>query len=172
MEVRNKCIALKQFINIQTTWVVLIITDRRILLEESKKNWFRLFSGFFFRSAIINGYILYIQGQSDRRNTDIITLIGNYSSKQRSSVVFKMKKFRVPDEARLANGGVHMPPVSSFKRCKFCSTRDKEERVKQMCKICKEPICIFPCWESFHISVSNNHVSFILLIKVTKRFCM
>lgn len=132
--------------------------------RKSKKNWHRLF-WFLFDAAIINAYIVYMEGHSERRNTHREfrlrlgrALIDNYSNRKKVIPTFKSKKggvYGVPNEVRLANVGCHMPEIASFRRCRFCSTRAKEQRSKYVCSTCRIPLCAAPCFARFHQNLNQ-----------------
>lgn len=127
--------------------------------RKSRKNWHRIF-WFLLEAAIINSYIVYMTTHSIRRNTHkefrlrlARALIDNFSSRKKQAAVFKTKKggcYGVPDETRLSNVGLHMPRISKYRRCRFCSTRAKEQRTKYSCSICLVSLCAAPCFENYH----------------------
>ncbi|CAG4957188.1 unnamed protein product [Parnassius apollo] len=127
--------------------------------RKSRKNWHRLF-WFLLEAAVINSYIVYMTSHSERRNTHKEFrlrlgrgLINNFSSRKILAPVFKNKKggtISVPEEIRKSDVGSHMPELTKFRRCRMCSTREKEQRSKYMCKVCKVSLCAAPCFEMFH----------------------
>lgn len=126
--------------------------------KSKKKNWHRLL-WFLIEAALINSYIIYMLGHSKRRNTHREfrlrvgrALIDNFTSRKKSAPIFKTKKggINVPHEIRVSNVGVHMPELSKFRRCRFCSTRAAERRSKYICSTCKVPLCAAPCFSRFH----------------------
>lgn len=127
--------------------------------KSTKKNWIRLF-WFMFEVACINAYIVYTithtktsSSHRDFRLKLARGLIDNFTIRLRVPPVFKNKKggqFGVSDDIRLNNVGVHMPCEGTRKRCRYCSTRQKPQRSKIMCKICQVPLCAAPCFDDFH----------------------
>lgn len=125
--------------------------------RRSKKSWFRMF-WFLFESAIINAYILYNQNRKNIHRDFRLRLArslksGHISNKKQDPVVYKNKKggvFGVPDEIRLGQRGSHFLALSTYKRCRFCSTRKQEKRSKYQCEICKVALCITPCMKLYH----------------------
>lgn len=131
--------------------------------RRSRKNWLRIF-WYLFEAAVINSYILYKQSKMDCAHSDFRlmlsrALINGFCSRKRKATIFKNKNggnFGVPSEIRLANVGLHMPIPSTSKRCKYCSTKAVPKRSSYTCKICKVPICIYPCFENFHQGVQKG----------------
>lgn len=120
--------------------------------RRSKKSWFRIF-WFLFESGIINAYILYKYKNPNRNNIhrDFRLRLArslksaHISNIKQNPVVYKNKKgglFGVPDEIRL----------STYKRCRFCSTRKQNKRSKYECEICKVTLCVTPCMKLYHQS--------------------
>lgn len=67
-------------------------------------------------------------------------------SEKRQKVLHVVNK-----ELRYTNVGVHMPIESpTYKRCNMCSTKEKDKRSKIICEKCGVPLCITPCFTSFH----------------------
>lgn len=134
--------------------------------RRSNKSWFRMF-WFLFESAVINSYILYKHKNETRQNIhrDFRLRLArslksaHLSLKKQDPVLFKNKKggvFGVPDEIRLSRQGQHFLKLSTFKRCRFCSTRNQEKRSKYVCEICNVALCVDPCMKSFHQSHSGD----------------
>lgn len=125
--------------------------------RRSYKSWHRIF-WYLLDAAVINSYILYRYRHDTCAHRDFRlrlgrALINNYSSRQRIASTHTVKKrdlFGVPKETRLSNVGLHMPIPTTSKRCKFCSTRAAPKRTSYMCRVCRVPICIYPCFELFH----------------------
>lgn len=128
--------------------------------RRSNKSWFRMF-WFLFESAVINSYILYKHKNETRQNLhrDLRLRLArslkseHISLKKQDPVLFKNKKggvFGVPDEIRLGQQGQHFLKLSTFKRCRFCSTRKQEKRSKYICEICNVALCVEPCMKLFH----------------------
>lgn len=129
--------------------------------KKSRKNWHRIF-WFLLEASVINSYIIYMQGHSTRRNTHKEYrlrlgrgLIDNFTSRERHAPIFKCKKggvVSVPEELRFSNVGMHMPQLGKYRRCRFCSTRAKEQRSKFFCGKCLVSLCAAPCFERFHLN--------------------
>ncbi|XP_021914852.1 uncharacterized protein LOC110827459 isoform X3 [Zootermopsis nevadensis] len=57
----------------------------------------------------------------------------------------------VPEEIRFSDVGSHLPDrLSSFRRCRFCSTATKQKRSRYQCSSCLVGLCITPCFKKFH----------------------
>ena len=86
-------------------------------------------------------------------------LIGNYTSRKRTGrpISFRAPKRGVPgvpDEVRTLDVGKHLPvKETTWKRCRQCSTKNKEKRTRIMCSACTVPLCIDPCFSQFHDKV-------------------
>lgn len=108
--------------------------------RKSRKFWMRLLF-FLFDASIINAFITYnythvatLHGHRDFRLRLARALIDTYTTRKiqarQQGTVFKNKKggvFSVPDEIRLLNVGIHLPDeISTYKRCRFCSTKKRE----------------------------------------------
>lgn len=132
--------------------------------RKSRKYWMRLFF-FLFDASIINAYITYnyshvptLHGHRDFRLRLARALIDNHTTRKthtQTDVVFKKNKkggrFGVPDEIRLLNVGIHLPEESAtYKRCRFCSTKHKEQRTKIVCSSCGVALCAKNCFKTFH----------------------
>ncbi|XP_069684281.1 uncharacterized protein [Periplaneta americana] len=63
----------------------------------------------------------------------------------------------VPEEIRFSDVGSHLPErISSFRRCRLCSTATKQKRSRYQCSSCMVGLCITPCFTKFHIKVPND----------------
>lgn len=117
---------------------------------KSRKNWHRLF-WFLLEAAVINSCIVYMTSHSERRNThkefrlrlgrDSSTIFRQEKSSRPCSKTKKGGTISVPEEIRKSDVGSHMPELTKFRRCRMCSTREKEQRSKYMCKVCKVSLC-------------------------------
>ncbi|CAK1587968.1 unnamed protein product [Parnassius mnemosyne] len=57
----------------------------------------------------------------------------------------------VTEERRYTNVEDHLPcPLSIYKRCRLCSTKVNDKRLKIMGQKCEVPLCIVPCFYAFH----------------------
>lgn len=126
-----------------------------------------------FDAAVINSYITYttIHGAKVHSHREFRLrlargLVNGYTSKKRQSISFKNKKggnFGVPDEIRLRNVGLHMPiKDGTYKRCRFCSSKEKEKRTNVKCCHCNISLCAQACFKSFHFAAAQSEVSFSL----------
>lgn len=62
----------------------------------------------------------------------------------------------VPEEIRFSDVGSHLPDrLSSFRRCRFCSTATKQKRSRYQCSSCLVGLCITPCFKKFHEKVPD-----------------
>lgn len=134
--------------------------------RKSRKFWMRLFI-FMFDSAIINAYITYncthVVTNSSHRDFRLKLarqLVDNFTNKKNRPAVFKNKKggnLRVPDEIRLLNVGVHWPEeMDTYKRCRFCSTKKQQKRIKIHCSMCGVALCAKLCFKLFHTAESGR----------------
>jgi len=137
--------------------------------RRSRKWWMRLLY-FVIDAAVVNAYILYTSVHPDETMTMFNFrlrlfrgLVGTYSSRSRKSftegVAFirrprsrgRDRKSGVPDELRLDHVGNHMPDkISSFRRCRHCSSKKNNKRSRYICRACGVPLCITPCFAEFH----------------------
>jgi hypothetical protein len=137
--------------------------------RKSRKWWIKLFY-YFIESAIVNSFILHeqfckkkkVKGFSHLqfRSTLVNGLIDVYSSRKRRgpppAAGFNRKrndpkrKGPVQNCIRLSNVGDHLPVViPTYRRCAFCSTKDKEKRSNLLCKSCGVALCKL-CFAPFH----------------------
>lgn len=132
--------------------------------RKSRKYWMRLFF-FLFDASIINAYITYnythiatLHGHREFRLRLARALIDNHTTRKsqaQAGVLFKKNKkggrFGVPDEIRLMNVGIHLPEeTNTYKRCRFCSTKLREQRTKIQCSTCEIALCAKNCIKTFH----------------------
>ncbi|KAG8269740.1 hypothetical protein J6590_108806 [Homalodisca vitripennis] len=86
-------------------------------------------------------------------------LIGDFSSKQRPGppigTSWGRKRNRsdgymtVPNKVRLTGVGEHVPVVGTYRRCAYCSTKEKQKRSNLQCKKCDVGLCK-GCFSLFH----------------------
>ncbi|XP_043464114.1 piggyBac transposable element-derived protein 4-like [Leptopilina heterotoma] len=66
---------------------------------------------------------------------------------------FVGKKINRLQESRKVQLSKHvLESIESRRRCRFCSTKEKEIRTKYVCKVCDVPLCVEPCFKKFHDS--------------------
>ncbi|GBP20005.1 hypothetical protein EVAR_13771_1 [Eumeta japonica] len=91
---------------------------------------------------------------------DYTLSMGGVDRKARPTI-FKNKKggnFGVPDEIRLRNVGVHFPDQdTTYKRCRFCSTKNKEKRSNIKCSECGVTLCVKTCFKNFHAAEAQEN---------------
>lgn len=86
----------------------------------------------------------------------VIALIGDYTTKKDNhNKIYYLKNkggvFEIPDENKLLNLGIHLPEeINNYKRCKHCSTTDKEQRTKIQCSYCNIALCAKNSFKLFH----------------------
>lgn len=139
--------------------------------RRSKRWWVRIFY-FLLDTSITNAYLLYCQ---NRNVTKLSTLefrvsvarglnsgfsnrkrrsgLVNYVSRKKSCLSENRQKSLhvIAEEIRYTNVGDHMPvELPSYKRCRMCSTKEKDKRSKIMCSKCGVALCILPCFTAFH----------------------
>ncbi|CAG5033770.1 unnamed protein product [Parnassius apollo] len=139
--------------------------------RRSRRWWVRIFF-FLLDTSITNAYLLYCQNKNATKLSNLEFrvsvargLISGFSSRKRRSgslVNYICRKkiasenrqkavHVVAEEVRFTNVGDHMPVESpSYKRCRMCSTKEKDKRSKVICEKCKVPLCITPCFTAFH----------------------
>lgn len=139
--------------------------------RRSKKWWLRIFY-FLLDASITNSYLLYCQNPNVTKLSNLEFrvsvargLISGFTSRKRRSIgqnyVCRNKAVMsenrqkalhvVAQELRFSNVGVHMPVESpSYKRCRMCSTKQKDKRSKIICEKCGVSLCLTPCFTSFH----------------------
>lgn len=77
----------------------------------------------------------------------------------------------VPEEIRFSDVGSHLPDrLSSFRRCRFCSTATKQKRSRYQCSSCLVGLCITPCFKKFHEKVPD--ATWSLGIKMSLFMCI
>lgn len=63
------------------------------------------------------------------------------------------KPFGVPFEIRRRGVGHHFPERgTSYKRCRFCSTKEHAKRSNIICSMCNVALCCVPCFKHFHLA--------------------
>lgn len=136
--------------------------------RRSRKWWMRIFY-FIIDSAVVNAHILYQSVHPEsvltllQFRTALFRKLCNTSFRRRRSPLdgnsftarrprqsaVNRKKPGVPDDIRLH--GQHMPEkISSFRRCRMCSTRNNNKRSRTICSTCRVALCI-ECFAAFHV---------------------
>ena len=64
--------------------------------------------------------------------------------------LFKKKSESAEDEEGTNNEKPTMIHSQKSRRCKHCSTQEKRKMTEYHCEDCKEPLCAFPCFLSYH----------------------
>ncbi|CAK1592483.1 unnamed protein product [Parnassius mnemosyne] len=140
--------------------------------RKSSKWWKRIFY-FLIDAAITNAYILYasnirnhtVLSQKEFRLTLSRELVANatfrkrpfatmpkFASKKSKSVQSEesesrqKKLFGVPREIRFSELGAHWPvELSTYRRCRLCSSAHNNQRSRIQCDRCQVPLCAVPC---------------------------
>lgn len=133
------------------------VSDRR-----SKKWWYRLFY-YLLDASVVNAFTQY----SHHTPTDYLwfrlvlgrELVGGHRYKEKKRTpAFQHKKhgrqsgqkmIGVPKEIRHQGTEHHPLKVAGRRRCRWCSTKEKEVRTALICKICQVPLCA-TCFAPFH----------------------
>lgn len=139
------------------------------IVQKSRKWWIKLFY-YFLDSAVVNSYILHEQHCKNKRikamshllfrSSLVNGLIDNFNSRRkpgRSSAVGRCRKTNrsdgrrtVENTIRLSNVGDHLPQkIDKYRRCAFCSTKEKEKRSNMLCETCGVALCKL-CFAPFH----------------------
>lgn len=145
--------------------------------RKSSKWWKRIFY-FLIDAAITNAYILYssnkrnhsILTQKQFRLILSRELVANATFRKRSFISmpkFASKKsksaqteqnasrqkkvFGVPEEIRFSEVGQHWPEeITTYRRCRLCSSAHNNRRSKIQCDRCLVPLCAVPCFKKYH----------------------
>lgn len=131
------------------------------IIQKSRRWWLKIFY-FLLDSVIVNSYIIYKYVTKRNRGkamTQLIfrkklaeELIGTFSSRTSTrSGCYKGKKIsgRSVKDMNMSDVGLHMPIMSSSRRCGRCSSKQKPKRSNIECSKCKVALCI-PCFAPFH----------------------
>ena len=142
----------------------------RYSISRRCRRWWMRILYFLIDSCIVNAYILF-QSVHPQDCLSILEfrlqlfrcLVAGYSSRIRQSSLqgsswvrrrssHKVQKpLGVPNDVRLKSVGVHFPDkMSSFKRCRVCSSRTNNKRSRIRCSVCDVALCIVPCFAQFH----------------------
>jgi hypothetical protein len=139
--------------------------------RRSRRWWMRIFY-FLVDSSIVNALILFNSVRPDDhvsmlqfREQLFRELVGSFTSRCRRSSLdggqyirrrtkhsaLPSKPFGVPNAIRFKSVGIHMPEsISSFRRCRYCSSRKNNKRSRIACSTCGVALCITPCFRDFH----------------------
>lgn len=135
---------------------------------KSRKWWIKVWY-YLIELAIVNSYVCYKSQNTAKkrkgqkhvmfRSELADSLIGDFCSRKRPGpsvgTTWGRKKNRadthttVKNSIRLANVGNHVPIVGTYRRCSFCSTKEKQKRSNMICSECNVALCK-PCFEPFH----------------------
>lgn len=151
--------------------------ERYEIGRRSVKWWHRIMY-FLIDLAVVDGFILWKTPREKEKKLDQLTyrlrlarqLINGFSARKRRGrpVNYNKKKKgkeTVPNEVRLVQVGKHMPKKNStYRRCKLCSTKKQEKRTKITCTYCDVPLCLDPCFSSFHAIILASIAIFITMI--------
>lgn len=134
--------------------------ERYAIGRRSLKWWHRIFY-WLIDLSVVNAFTLY---KLNRRHVDpvdqltfrlqlIRQLTNGYTNRPKRGrpVSFLANKRRVPDDVRLNQVGDHMPKQNkTYRRCRLCSTTQREKRTRYVCTACDVPLCLEPCFRQFH----------------------
>lgn len=139
------------------------------IAHKSRRWWVKLFY-YFLESVVVNSYILHEQHAKKNktrhlshlmfRSTLVNSLINSFTSRKKrgppSSAGCARKRNKpdgfptVENTTRLSNVGIHMPTmIKTYRRCAFCSTKEKEKRSNMLCEPCGVALCK-QCFGPFH----------------------
>lgn len=136
--------------------------------KKSRRWWVKLLY-YFIDTAIVNSYIIFcherkklnqkIVPQLEFRSILANQLIADYQgvrkrgpqkvTKTKLSKVDSNRNITVSNTLRLGNVGSHLPSKGTYRRCAFCSTKQKVKRSNILCKECDVVLCL-GCYEPFH----------------------
>jgi len=136
------------------------LKERYEIGRRSVKWWLRILY-YLLDMAIVNSFTLWKLNKRVNRNRSQMTfrlslarlLIADFSSRKQVGrpASFLGKRHSVPDNVRMVGVGQHMPIVGkTFRRCRQCSTKEKEKRSRYTCSFCTVPLCIDSCFAKFH----------------------
>ena len=130
----------------------------RYNVSRRSKKWWMCILDFFIDSTIVNAFILFNSVRPDNamtmlqfRESLFLELSGSYTSRRRRSSLdgaqyigrrknkstMRKRGAGVPDEIRFKSVGIHMPQlISSFRRCRNCSSRKNSKRSRIVCSTC------------------------------------
>jgi hypothetical protein len=97
--------------------------------------------------------------------------VQGYTHDMRKKYAKHGRPLGVPEEIRFSDVGSHLPDrLSSFRRCRFCSTATKQKRSRYQCSSCLVGLCITPCFKKFHEKVPD--ATWSIGITNTSSVCM
>ena len=133
--------------------------------RKSKRNWIRIFLH-FLSVSMMNSFVYYKQfSNSNIRTVEYVSsvstaLIGNYCSRKRLGRPLAMsnqKKMRIEKSMSDTENSetpqllAHMPEIiSTYRRCAYCSTKEREKRTNVMCTFCGVCLCVKNCFSLYH----------------------
>ncbi|KAG5893819.1 hypothetical protein JTB14_018323 [Gonioctena quinquepunctata] len=144
---------------------------------KSRRWWMKLFF-YFLDAAVVSSYIMYkTQYKSENHASKCMThlqfrsclidqLIGTFSSIQKRGRPIdeegtgrknnsRYARGTVHNSIRLLDVGSHLAVISTYRRCAFCSTKQKQKRSNLVCKACNVALCK-KCFDPFHQNGNNN----------------
>ncbi|KAG5887008.1 hypothetical protein JTB14_003686 [Gonioctena quinquepunctata] len=144
---------------------------------KSRRWWMKLFF-YFLDAAVVNSYMMYkTQYKSENHASKCMThllfgsclidqLIGTFFSTQKRERPIdeegtgrknnsRYARGTVHNSIRLLDVGSHLPVISTYTRCAFCSTKQKQKRSNLVCKACNFALCK-KCFDPFHQNGNNN----------------
>lgn len=111
--------------------------------------------------CIVNSYIAY-KVDSKNKNKKYMSqlkfrsklaneLIGNFWVRKRKSYACSVElgKKKPKNNSAFLNVGRHVPTIGKYRRCGFCSTKEKQKRSNLICKECDKALCK-SCFGPFH----------------------
>ncbi|CAF0829383.1 unnamed protein product [Didymodactylos carnosus] len=134
--------------------------------RKSKRNWMRIFFHFLGMS-VVNSFIYY-KDLSDSSNISTVkyisyistALIGSYCSRKRIGRPLarsNQKKIRIEKSSSDSEDSekvrllAHLPDViSTYRRCAYCSAKEKEKRTNVICVFCGVCLCVKKCFSLYH----------------------
>ncbi|XP_046678176.1 piggyBac transposable element-derived protein 4-like isoform X1 [Homalodisca vitripennis] len=137
--------------------------------QKSIRWWVKLFY-FFFESAIVNSFTMYVQdckasgikpiNHLRYRSKLVNQLIGTFTSRRKIGYTPGKSRARkkhspsgrptIQNSIRLSNVGNHLPQlIQKYRRCAHCSTKAKEKRSNMICSGCNVALCK-GCFSLFH----------------------
>ena len=134
--------------------------------RKSKRNWMRIFFH-FLGTSIVNSFIYYkdLCGSSNISTVNYIScistaLIGNYCGRKRigrPSARNSQKRIRIEEsssdleDSEKVRLSAHLPDViPTYRRCAYCSTKEKEKRTNVICIFCGVCLCVKKCFSLYH----------------------
>lgn len=135
---------------------------------KSRRWWMKIFY-YLLDASIVNSYILYkvTSDLHDPKSSKLThlqfrsalanQLIADYTSRKQPGVRPNIRKKLCKDSGKtvvndfykLQNIGDHQPTKGTYRRCGYCSTKNKPKRSNIICKKCDIALCLV-CFYPFH----------------------